>query len=163
MIILRNTHHVLITLLFIQFLEALPDGFNYEESKVPKISLSNPLEGVSEKKEWAAKRDSLFEMMEAQMFGKAPNFNSKSLDIISDTPDKLIMDGKVIMSQPLLIFAGCKLRLLIFRPKGIDKAVPAFVGYNFNGNHTVHDEKSIKITKEWVPRKKNNKASEKDT
>ncbi len=162
MIFLRNTHHVLITLLFIQYLEALPDGFNYEESKVPKISLSNPLEGVSEKQEWAAKRDSLFEMMEAQMFGKAPNFNSNSLDIISDTPDKLIMDGKVIMSQPLLTFAGCKLRLLIFRPKGIDKAVPAFVGYNFNGNHTVHDEKSIKITKEWVPRKKNNKASEKD-
>ena len=71
------------------------------------------------------------------------------------------MDGKVIMSQ-LLTFAGCKLSALIFRPKGIDKAVPAFVGYNFNGNHTVHDEKSIKITKEWVPRKKNNKASEKD-
>ena len=162
MIILRNIYHLLVILPFIQCLQALPDGFNYEESKVPKISLSDPLLGVSGKKEWAVKRDSLFKIIEAQMFGKAPNFNRNSLEIISDTPDKLIMDGKVIMSQPLLAFAGCKLRLLIFRPKGVKEAVPAFVGYNFNGNHTVHNDQSIKITKEWVPRQKNNKASEID-
>ena len=119
MIVIRNIYHLLVILSFIQCLQALPDGFNYEESKVPKISLSDPLVGVSEKKEWAVKRDSLFKMIEAQMFGKAPNFNRNSLEIISDTPDKLIMDGKVIMSQPLLAFAGCKLRLLIFRPKGV--------------------------------------------
>ena len=149
-------------LLFVQITKGLPQGFNYEESKVPNISLSNPLEGVSEKKQWPQKRSSLMKMVENQMFGKAPKFDRKTLEVINDTEDKVILNDKVIMSQPLLSFAGCKLRLLIFRPKDINKPIPAFVGYNFNGNHTVHSESSIKITEEWVPRKKNNKASDKD-
>ena len=44
-------------------------------------------------------------MMEVRCLEKS-ELNRNSLDIISDTPDELIMDGKVIMSQILLTFAG---------------------------------------------------------
>src|SRR5690606_19399742 len=40
--------------------------------------------------------------------------------------------------------------LLIYLPNSIKKA-PVFLGYNFQGNHTVIDDKNIFITKSWVP------------
>lgn len=139
-----------------------PKGFNYEESKVPNYSLINPIEGVSKKEDWPQRRKFLYELVESKMFGKAPDFDRGSLKITIDTEDILIMGGKGVMSQPLITFANKKVRLLIFRPKLSAAPVPAFLGYNFNGNHTVHSEKGIKITNEWVPRKKDNKASEND-
>ena len=156
-----------VTLLFLFFstlgiVTGIPKGFNYEESEVPNYSLNNPIEGVSKKEDWPKRRQFLYELVESNMFGKAPEFDRKSLKVTIDTQDISILDGKGIMSQPLLTFANKEVRLLIFRPKLSTVPVPAFLGYNFNGNHTVHSEESIKITEEWVPRKKDNKASEGD-
>jgi hypothetical protein len=39
--------------------------------------------------------------------------------------------------------------LLIYQPKG-KQPVPAFLGYNFNGNHTTNPDTAIMITSNWV-------------
>ena len=137
-------------------------GFNYDESKVPSYKLIDPGASITESSEWPKKRTSFLKLIEDQMFGKSPEFDKKNLKITGQKKEKLILGGQAIMTQPSLHFAGAELTLLIVRPAKAVSPVPAFVGYNFNGNHTVHSDPSIQLPKGWVPRTKNKRASDKD-
>ena len=48
------------------------------------------------------------------------------------------------------------MRLLIYTPK-TDKPVAAFLGLNFQGNHSVDDDPSISVTSNWVRTRKHAK------
>ncbi|MFP6873088.1 MAG: acetylxylan esterase [Verrucomicrobiales bacterium] len=139
---------------------AAPKGFNYDEAKVPEFDLPDPLQDVTDAKSWPARRAEIFTMLEDQMFGKAPAFEKKDLKVTHQAADSPFLGGKAILSQPTLHVAGCKIHLMIVRPVAVDDAVPAFIAYNFGGNHTVHPDPAIAIAGSWVPRVKNNKASE---
>jgi hypothetical protein len=45
---------------------------------------------------------------------------------------------------------GPTMEILIYVPKGVDKPVPAFLGLNFYGNHTVRDEPEIALSSQWM-------------
>mgnify|MGYP006185127861 CR=1 FL=1 len=139
---------------------AAPGGFNYTEAKVPELDLPDPLKGVPDAKSWPARRAEIFTMLEDQMFGKAPAFDKKSMKVTRKIPDRVFLNDTAILSQPVLHLAGCKVQLMVVRPVNASEAVPAFLAYNFRGNHTVHKDPAIALTGEWVPRTKDNKASE---
>ena len=42
-----------------------------------------------------------------------------------------------------------KLNVLLYLPKS-NKRTPLFLGYNFNGNHTISDDPDIRVTTSWV-------------
>ena len=136
--------------------------FNYDESKVPEYKLIDPGATITKASEWPKKRVEFLKLIEEQMFGKAPEFNKKKLKVTVQVKEKLILRGQAILTQPSLHFAGIELTLLIVRPARAASPVPAFVGYNFNGNHTVHPDPSIQLPKGWVPRTKDKRAVEKD-
>lgn len=136
--------------------------FNYDESKVPKYKLIDPGAGIAKSSEWPKKRAEFLKIIEEEMFGKAPEFDKKYLKVTGQEKEKLILGGQAILTQPSLHFAGSKLTLLIVRPAKTASPVPAFVGYNFNGNHTVHPDPSIQLPNGWVPRTKDKRATEND-
>jgi hypothetical protein len=139
---------------------AAPKGFNYDEAKVPGFDLPDPLKDVTDVKSWPARRAEILTMLEDQMFGKAPAFDKESIKVTREIPDQDLLNGTAILSQPILHLAGCEVQLMIVRPAVSAAASPAFLAYNFRGNHTVHPDPAIALTKGWVPRTKNNKASE---
>ena len=124
---------------------AAPGGFNYDEAKVPNLDLPDPLKGVPDAKSWPARRAEIFTMIEDQMFGKAPVFDKKGMKVTRKVPDRAFLNGRAILSQPVLHVAGCNVQLMIVRPADVSEPVPAFLAYNFRGNHTVHQLSLIHI------------------
>ena len=61
-------------------------------------------------------------------------------------------DGTIVQQQVILRFgeASPEVNLLIYRPKAATQPVPAFLGLNFNGNHTVRADPGICITGAWM-------------
>ena len=139
---------------------AAPKGFNYDESKVPEFDLPDPLKNVTDAKSWPARRAEILTMLEDQMFGKAPAFDKKGMKVTRKIPDQDLLNGAAILSQPIVHLAGCEVQLMIVRPAANTVASPAFLAYNFRGNHTVHPDPAIALAKGWVPRTKNNKSSD---
>ena len=65
------------------------------------------------------------------------------------------MDGMARRKQVLLRFAregsdsSAEVHLLIYTPM-TEKAVPAFLGLNFYGNHTITADKGVRISTAWM-------------
>lgn len=136
-----------------------PQGYLYDESKVPKYELPDPLrfangEPVLEQSQWPKRRGEIFQLFESEVYGQSPQ--EKVAVTAGERTSKAILGGKAIMDQiPVRLTAnGPSVDVLIFRPAD-KKNVPAFLGLNFMGNHTVFDDPDIRITDSWV---RNNEA-----
>lgn len=133
---------------------AQPRGFLYDESKVQDYQLPDPLkfengEPVKTKADWAKRRVEIFDLFQSQVYGKAPDDHVHVMP--RDGTSKEVLDGQAILEQiPLqLSKRGPTVDVLIIRPAN-KKNVPAFLGLNFMGNHTVFADPDIWITKSWV-------------
>ena len=122
---------------------------NYDESKVPEYVLTDPLAGVKNAYDWEARRAKIFELIEREMFGKAPKYEGREIACEDDLEPFEILGGKARVSQPVLKIAGQNVRLLVVQPAKATSAVPAFLGYNFNGNHTVLKDARIALANVW--------------
>lgn len=134
------------------------DPTNYDENKVPSYKLPElmvSLKGktITNAKEWVAiRRPEILSLFEANMYGKIPgvmNISSyKAIEV-----DTIALGNKAIRKQVVLTFAKAgqelNVNLLIYLPKNIGRA-PVFVGYNFDGNHTVINDPGILITTSWI-------------
>ena len=122
---------------------------NYDESKIPAYVLPDPLEGVGTAEDWTKKRGEIYSLIEREMFGKAPKHNGDKIGFAEDVDAFEIMDGKARVSQPILKIAGQDVRLLMIQPAKAASAVPAVIGYNFGGNHTVMSDSRIVLGTVW--------------
>ncbi|MDA0811888.1 MAG: acetylxylan esterase [Verrucomicrobia bacterium] len=122
---------------------------NYDESKVPDYVLPDPLEGVSTAEDWTKKRGEIYTLIEREMFGKAPAYSGDKISFAEDVDAFAILEGKARVSQPVLRIAGQDVRLLVVQPAKAASPVPAFIGYNFGGNHTVMDDSRIVLGSVW--------------
>ncbi len=146
---------------------------NYEESKVPDYVLPDPLvclDGtkVKDKKTWMEKRrPEILDHFYRYVYGYPETFDF-DLDFVEFSRNEKKFNGMAIMKQITINIVASKgkhpLDLLLFIPNNVKKPVPAFVGLNFQGNHTVSDDREIKITEKWVTSNAkgvvNNKATE---
>lgn len=132
---------------------------NYDESKIPSYTLPDPLKfenktQVQTAKDWEKRRTEIYRLFENEEYGIAPAWTGKviSKELVSD---QNALNGTATMREIMLILRnGSKvhsIKLLLYLPKNVKKA-PLFLGYNFNGNHTVTDDPKIALADIW-PRK----------
>ena len=125
---------------------------NYDESKVPDCALPDALimqdgSRVETAEAWRTKRrPELLRLFAKQMYGRTP---TASLPVEYETlsADENALDGAATRKQVRIHFSGGALHMdvLLFLPNGASAPVPAFVGLNFGGNHTVHSDPGIRL------------------
>ncbi|MCL2743824.1 MAG: acetylxylan esterase [Planctomycetaceae bacterium] len=134
---------------------------NYDESKVPNYILPDPLtmqygRKVTTPEQWTKeRRPELLKLFEEHMFGKATLFRTGNtvfktrFEYLSSKP---VYDGKGIQHQFQIVWYRDndehRVDVLAYVPKS-EKKVPAFIGLNFMGNHTVYTDPDIRIPIIW--------------
>ena len=132
---------------------------NYDEAKVPKYELPDPLtmqDGtkVESASDWIEKRrPEVLELFGEHVYGRSPERPSGlKFKVIQN--DHTALGGQAIRREVLITFARKEetpeANLLIYLPKNTDVPVPAFLTMNFDGNHTIHPDSGISITRSWV-------------
>ena len=132
---------------------------NYDEAKVPKYELPDPLtmqDGtkVESASDWIEKRrPEVLELFGEHVYGRSPKRPSGlKFKVIQN--DHTALGGQAIRREVLITFARKEetpeANLLIYLPKNTDVPVPAFLTMNFDGNHTIHPDSGISITRSWV-------------
>ena len=130
---------------------------NYDEAKIPAFTLPDPLVNsdgtrVTTAEEWKTKRrPELLRLFAEQMYGKLPKCE---LPVeVTRVEEGKVFDGKAIRREvDLTVKKGDKsltMTLLLYIPE-CDEPVPAFVGLNFAGNHTISDDPGISLNPNWM-------------
>jgi hypothetical protein len=129
----------------------------YDESAVPPYTLPDPLrfasgEKVRDTSDWILRRrPEILSLFEAEMYGKTPGRKiDASYTIVS--VDTMALNGLAIRKEIRIEFKTAtkapSLMMLIYFPKS-KKPVPAFLGLNFEGNHTIINDTGISISQAW--------------
>ncbi len=132
---------------------------NYDEAKVPKYELPDPLtmrDGTKVKSasDWIEKRrPEMLELFREHVYGRSPERPSGlKFKVIQN--DATALDGRAIRREVLITFARKEATpeatLLVYLPRNTNGPVPAFLTVNFDGNHTIHPDPGISITRSWV-------------
>ncbi|HUX95508.1 MAG TPA: hypothetical protein VMV47_07225 [Bacteroidales bacterium] len=165
---MKKTSLILILLLGMCFIiKAQQFTANYDESKVPRYKLPDPLmfndgRKVNDIASWAIRRDEIISLFEKEVYGVSPEWKGKltSTEISSDNN---ALDGKAVRKEIKITLTSHnkshEMILLLFLPKS-PSPVSLFLGLNFGGNHTVTDDPGIGITKTWVRNDNNTGAAE---
>jgi len=145
----------------------------YDEAKVPKYTLPDPLTAVdgtkvTDAKAWRARRAEIYDIFATQMYGKMPAA-PKALAFKVTSKSVAALEGKAMRREVTATFLpggkGPAMTILIYLPASAKGPVPLFVGMNFQGNHTISTDPGITITKSWVSGRRagvvNNRAGEK--
>ena len=136
---------------------------NYDESKVPKYTLPDPLvcaDGtkVDSAKVWTEKRrPEILALFEKYVYGKAPGRPVAVKYEIEE--DDQALDGRAVRKQVAITLSNngksLRLDLLVYLPAGRSKPTPVFVGLNFGGNHTIHADPGIRLSSSWMRSSRN--------
>jgi len=132
---------------------------NYDEAKVPKYELPDPLtmrDGTKVKSasDWIEKRrPEMLELFREHVYGRSPERPSGlKFKVIQN--DATALGGRAIRREVLITFARKEATpeatLLVYLPRNTNGPVPAFLTINFDGNHTIHPDPGISITRSWV-------------
>lgn len=155
---MKKTLFLLIVLLTSQLVFCQQFTPNYDESKVPQFVVPDPLltfnlKKVKNVKDWDKKRrPELLKYFTQNMFGEIPGeLKIKSIEVLEESDNA--MDGKAKRKQVQLSFEkkgkSLDFTILMYLPKNVTKA-PVFLGYNFDGNHTVTKDVNVIISDAWA-------------
>ena len=148
-----------------------PD-INYDESKVGAYTLPDPLVmsgggRVRNAKDWRKKRrPEILRLFETHVYGRSPG-RPRGMVFETTSIERAALGGKAARKEVSVYFTGSKngpqMRILIYAPNGAQSPAPVFLGLNFGGNHTVHADPGITLSKEWMrpgPGVEGNRATE---
>ena len=133
-------------------------GVTFEEDRVPSYSLPDPLvfesgEEVSDVESWRRRRNEILELFQSHVYGRSPGApTSLRSEVLESEPTAL--GGRAIREQVRLHFGDADtpaLDVLIYRPATGDGPVPAFLGLDFFGNHSIHTDPAIILSGQWMP------------
>lgn len=143
--------------------DAQPSDANYDEAKVGHYKLPDPLrlengDPVRDAKTWKEKRrPELLRLFETHVYGKSPG-KPEQIFFKKTSEDKNALGGRATRREVDIYFkqdgSGPRLGLLVYLPNAPTEPVPAFLGLNFDGNHTINKDPGITLTKSWVPNRK---------
>jgi hypothetical protein len=149
----------LIVVLAASLAEAQPRDANYDEAKVSKYTLPDPLvmvngERVTTPDMWRKRRrPEILQLFEEHVYGQSPD-RLKSTAFELTSLERKVLGGKADRKQVSVLFtgkkSGPKMDILIYLPSGAPKPVPIFVGLNFAGNHAIHSDPGITLSKAWM-------------
>ena len=132
---------------------------NYDEAKVPKYTLPDPLvmsngERVTNARMWAKRRAEILKLFETNVYGRTVGGRPKNMTFEPTSIDRAALGGTAVRKEVSVFFTGSKsgpkMDLLIYLPSGAKGPVPMFLGLNFGGNQAVSKEPGITISKEWM-------------
>lgn len=153
---------------------AQPAEFNYDEAKVPSFELPDPLvasdgKSVSTAEQWKqTRRPEILALFQKEVYGRSPEPPANVVAKVLETSDHAL-DGKAIRKQVRLQLSRGErqvaIDILIYLPAKAQGPVPTFLTLNFFGNHTVHKDPAIILSKSWMRASKekgvvNNRATE---
>jgi (4-O-methyl)-D-glucuronate---lignin esterase len=134
---------------------------NYDESKVGKYTLPDPLvlqdgRRVRDAGTWfQRRRPEILRLFETNVYGRTPTRRLHTRFELTSV-DKHALGGKAIRKQVTVLFSskkdGPKMDLLLYVPADAHKPVPVFVGVNFAGNQAVDADPGIRLGGVWVNR-----------
>jgi hypothetical protein len=149
----------LLSVLLMTTASAQRPGFNYDEQKVPPYMLPDPLvmedgTAVNEVAAWEQKRrPEVLELFREHVYGRSPNRPRELRFEITDNGSSAL-DGKATRKQVAVHLTdhrdGPVMHVLIYLPNNVKGPVPLFVGMNFYGNHTIHSDPGITLSKAWM-------------
>jgi hypothetical protein len=136
---------------------------NLDESKVGAYTLPDPLVSAAGQKvvsssQWQQdRRPELMRIFETHVYGKFPEPPRPiKCTFVVRSEDKNALGGTAIRRQISILFTdtpdGPHMDLLVYLPRTADQAhpVPAFLGLNFDGNHTIHSDPGITFSRGWM-------------
>jgi hypothetical protein len=134
---------------------------NIDESKVPEYTLPNPLICLNNTKittptDWFAKRrPEILQLFEHHVYGKIPG-KPEIITYKVHSVEENAIKGKAVRKEITIYLKNRKkdltLNLLIFLPAHHPKPLPVFIGLNFYGNHSIHPDPGIILSKQWMPK-----------
>jgi hypothetical protein len=150
---------VVLTLLSANTGVAQPQGFNYDEAKVPPYTLPDALvlengQRVADPATWTSKRrGEILHLFGEYVYGHTPTKPvDLSFDVFESSDDAL--GGTAIRKQVTVHFSdnpdGPQMDILIYLPKDAKGPVPIFVGLNFSGNHAINSDPAIRLSTRWM-------------
>ena len=148
---------------------AASEETNYDEARVPDYTLPDPLTledgtSVTDADTWRERRrPEILKLFEDQMYGKVPGtLKDITFEVTSVDPESLggVAERKEVSAYFTGDKGGPKMDILIYLPKGVKKPVPVFLGLNFNGNHSIHPDPGITLSKQWMRNTEGNRATE---
>jgi hypothetical protein len=130
----------------------------FDEARVPEYVLPDPLvleSGVTvrDSEAWRLRREELLELFRTHVYGHSPD-PPESLRSELLESDPAALGGRAVREQVRLCFGPGdtpRVDVLIYRPTALDTAVPAFLGLNFFGNHSIHADPAILLSDQWMP------------
>jgi hypothetical protein len=136
---------------------------NYDESKVGSDPLPDPLktangQRVETSSQWIhERRPELLRLFQTDVYGKVPQpARPIHLTFHVSSEDKEALGGTAVRREVTIRFTdkpdGPRMDLMLYLPKtaGASKRVPAFLGLNFEGNHTIHSDPGITLSRQWM-------------
>lgn len=128
---------------------------NYEETKVPAYTLPELLRRnngtvVENKEQWPARRAEILDVIASQQFGRMPTKQLPCRFTVVEEGEAFA--GKARRQQLRVFFSDAPqpaMDLLVYSPKNASGPVPAFLGLNFHGNHTVAADPDIILAAGW--------------
>ncbi|MAI35885.1 MAG: hypothetical protein CBE00_14235 [Planctomycetaceae bacterium TMED240] len=126
-----------------------PADTNYDEAKVPGYELPQLLLDQDGRSvgpaEWEGhRRNEILELLEDSVYGATP---SKQVNVRYELveEDHNALAGRATRKQVAAFFgeSGYRLDILLYVPNRVSRPAPAFLGLNFNANHTVHADVGI--------------------
>lgn len=136
-----------------------------DDTPVPPYELPDPLVGnagvrIRESASWRTRRRAeLLEIFAREEYGRTPVGRTPGQHFRVDVIERKALGGRATRKEITVWFdeheRGPALRLLMYvpnHPGGTEgRRVPAFLGLNFYGNHTVDPDPGITLSREWMP------------
>jgi len=133
---------------------------NYDEQKVPKYTLPDPLamsDGtkVGNAEAWQTKRrPEVLELFRTHVYGRSPIGRPKDMSFKAFDLERGALGGLATRKQVAVKFTaeedGPGMDILIYLPNAGKKPIPTFVILNFGGNHTINADPAIKLSHSWM-------------
>jgi len=138
---------------------AQPPGTNTDEARVPAYTLPDPLrlqdgQPVRDAAGWREhRRPEVLRLFEECVYGKSPARPAAMRFLVVET-DPRALGGRATRRQIRVLLDGTEggptFEILLYVPSGAPRPVPAFLGLNFHGNHAVHPDVGIRLSRSWV-------------
>jgi (4-O-methyl)-D-glucuronate---lignin esterase len=130
---------------------------NYDESKVGKYTLPDPLvfangRPVTNAQDWAWRRVEILRLFASDVYGHSPRPPAHTLYTVFDT-DPHALGGTAIRKEVSIYFSsqkkGLHEDLLLYIPAGAKGPVPVILSLNFRGNQAVTSDPGVKLAMLW--------------
>ncbi len=138
---------------------AQPAQPNYDESKVPEYSLPDPLvmngggRVTNAQTWWQQRRPEILTLFQREMYGRSPGRPAAlRWQVWDDSAEAL---GGAARRKQVTIYLsddedGPRMELLLYLPRDAQGPVPAFLGLNFGGNHSIVDDHQVRLPESWM-------------